>query len=288
MLGFSVGPKHYLATPTNNILYGEATRSISVHEKRLFMGFLVMALVVVGLWPPINRVRVAYALALIIAIDVSFAQRGILLGWLYDNILIYRGLRVPARFGQIALLGAAVLAGFGLVRVIDWLRHNRAAWLTPGLTIIGGGVVLEYLMFPLPLVPIATAPTETAQWLLTQPAGPIINLPVSAGVESAARPVEPLYQYESTFHWRPMFNGYSGNMPARYVLAKPTVATFPADSALATLRQLGISFAIVHERYYGREAYRDVVTAASARRDLIAYGPFADGEYETRAYRILK
>jgi len=289
MLGFSVGPKHYLATPNNNILYGAATKSISVHEKRLFMGFLVMALVVVGLWPPINRVRVAYALALIIAIDVSFAQRGILLGWLYDNILIYRGLRVPARFGQIALLGAGVLAGFGLVRVIGWTREHRAAWVRPALTAIAAVVALEYLMFPQALVPIATAPNETALWLRTQPPGPIINLPVSSPEQLAAeRPIEPLYQYESIFHWRAMFNGYSGNAPAQYVLAKPTAAAFPTDTALATLRQFGIGYAIVHERYYGRTAYRDVVAAAGARGDLIAYGPFADGEYETRAYRILK
>ena len=288
MLGFSVGPKHYLATPNNNVLYGALTKPISVHEKRLFMGFLVMALVVVALWPPIDRLRVAYALALVIAVDVSFAQRGLLLGWLYDNIPIYRGLRVPARFGQLALLAAGVLAGFGLVRVMSWIRTNRAAWFTPALSLIGAVVILEYLMFPLPLVPIATAPSETAQWLRTQPPGPIVNLPVQSSVEAAERPIEPIFQYESTFHWRPMFNGYSGNAPAQYVLAKPAVATFPTDPALATLRKFGIEFAIVHERYYGREAYRDVVAAAARRTDLIAYGPFADGEYETRAYRLLK
>jgi len=288
LLGFSVGPKHYLATPANNILYGAATQSISVHEKRLFMGFLVMALVVAGLWPPISRVRIAYALALVIAVDVSFAQRGLLLGWLYDHVVIYRGLRVPARFGQIALLAAGILAGFGLVRVLDWVRMRRPHLLRSVTAAIGAIVVLEYLMYPQVLVPIDTTPSAVAAWLDTQPPAPIINLPVSAGVESAARPIEPLYQYESTFHWRQMFNGYSGNLPASYVLAKPTVAAFPADSAIATLRELGIGVAIIHERYYGREAYRDVVAAARARRDLVAFGPFTDGEYEVRVYRILK
>jgi len=288
MLGFSVGPKHYLATPNNNILYGALTRSISVHEKRLFMGFLVMGLVIVGLWPPLNRVRVAYALILIIAIDISFAQRSLLFGWLYDNVLIYRGLRVPARFGQIALLGAGVLAGFGLTRVIDWIQHNRAAWMKPAVAAMAGVVILEYLMFPQALIPIETKPMAVTEWLRTQPAGPIVNLPVLYGADAAARPLEPLYQYESTFHWRPMFNGYSGNAPGRYVLAKPTVATFPAEGALSTLRQFGIAFAIVHERHYGREAYRNVITAAAARSDLIGYGPFADGEFEVRAYRLLK
>lgn len=288
MLGFSVGPKHYLATPNNNVLYGDATKSISVHEKRLFMGFVVMALVVVGVWPPISRFRLAYAVALIIAIDVSFAQRGFLLGWLYDNIPIYRGLRVPARIGQVALLAAGVLAGFGLVRVIGWIRERRAHWLKPAVTMIAAAVVLEYLMFPLALIPIDTKPGEIAQWLKSQPPGPIVNLPVQSSAEAAERPIEPIFQYESTFHWRPMFNGYSGNAPGQYVLAKPAVATFPTEPALATLRKFGIEFAIVHERYYGREAYRDVVAAAAARTDLVAYGPFRDGEFETRAYRLLK
>jgi hypothetical protein len=286
MLGFSAGPKHYLATPTNNILYGAATERISIHEKRLFMGFLVMVLIGIGLWPPLNRVRVAYALALLITIDISFAQRGFLLGWLYDHVFIYRGLRVPPRIGQVGLMAAAVLAGFGLVRAIGWIRERRSSWTRPAMTIVGAVVVLEYLMYPQTLVPIATMPSPTTEWLLAQPAMPIINLPVSAG-ESVQRPVEPLYEYESIFHWRPMFNGYSGNVNLRYSLAKPTVETFPSEPALATLRELGVGFAIIHERHYGREAYRDVVAAASARRDLIAYGPFADGEYETRAYRLL-
>lgn len=288
MLGFSVGPKHYLATTPNNILYGAATASISVHEKRLFMGFLVMALMAVGLWPPLNRTRVAYALALAVAVDVSFAQRGWLLGWLYDHVMIYRGLRVPARFGQIALVSAAVLAGFGVVRVLGWVRQWRPRLRTPVLLAIGGIVMLEYLMYPLALVPVPTAPSESSAWLRSQPPAPVVNLPVPKEKDTSLGPVEPYYQFESTFHWRPMFNGYSGSFPSFYVLAKPAVESFPSDAALAKLRDIGIVYAIVHERYYGRERYRDVLAAAGARRDLVAYGPFADGEYEIRIYRLLK
>jgi hypothetical protein len=218
MLGFSVGPKHYLATTPNNVLYGAATSSISVHEKRLFMGFMVMGLMAVGLWPPINRIRVAYALALAIAVDVSFAQRGFLLGWLYDHVLIYRGLRVPARFGQIALLAAGVLAGFGLVRVLGWLQRRRPEWRRPALGVIGGAVVLEYLMFPPAFMPIATTPSESSAWLAAQPPAPVVNLPLPRERDTSLGPVEPLYQFESTFHWRPMFNGSAAVSPP-YVLA---------------------------------------------------------------------
>jgi hypothetical protein len=131
------------------------------------------------------------------------------------------------------------------------------------------------------VVPIATRPSEATVWLQSQPPGPVINLPLGG-------PVEPLYQYESTFHWRPMLNGYSGSAPSSYVAAMPVVGAFPSDVALDKLRSAGVAFAIVHERHYGREAYRRIVAAASARSDLVAYGPFADEEYETRVYRILK
>ena len=288
MLGFSAGPKHYLATPINNVLYGAATASISVHEKRLFMGFVVMALVVIGLWPPWNRVRVAYALALAIAIDVSFAQRGFLLGWLWDHVVVYRGLRVPPRFEQIGLLAAAVLAGFGLVRVLGWIQQRRPTLRRPLVGAIGALVVLEYLMYPQPLVAVATSPGAASDWLLQQPPAPIVNYPMSETIDPAHPPIEPLYQYESTFHWRPMFNGYSGNLPLEYFQTKPVLVTFPADGAIQKLNEIGIQYAIVHERYYDRATYRAIVTAAGARRDLVAYGPFADGEYETRIYRILK
>ncbi len=268
MLGFSAGPKHYLATTPNNILYGAATAPISVHEKRLFMGFLVMALMVVGVWPPLNRTRVAYALALAIAVDVSFAQRGLLLGWLWDHVVIYRGLRVPARFGQIALLAAAVLAGFGVVRVLDWLRRRRPTLRRPVLAAIGSVVLLEYLMYPLALVPVSTKASESSVWLRSQPPAPIVNLPMPKDRDSTLDRVEFLYEFESTFHWRPMLNGYTGTHPTYYVLAKGAVEDFPSDAAVDKMREIGIVYAVVHERYYGRERYRDVTTAAQLRQDL--------------------
>jgi len=288
LLGFSVGPKHYLATTPNNVLYGAATASISVHEKRLFMGALVMLLMVVGLWPPLDRTRIAYAIVLAIAVDISFAQRGLLLGWLYDHVVLYRGLRVPARFGQIALLAAGVLTGFGVVRVLAWVRRRRPSLIPAALAGIGGIVILEYLMFPLALVPVTTTASASSAWLAQQAPGPIVNLPLPSERATTLDSIEPRYEYESTFHWRPMFNGYSGSTPGAYILTKPAIAEFPSDAAIAKLHELGITFVLVHERYYGRSLYRDVVAAAGLRSDLVAYGPFGDGEYETRAYRLLK
>ena len=288
--GFSVGPKHYLVATPNNVLYGQATKSISVHERRLFMGFLVMGLMVAGLWPPINRVRIAYAMALAIAVDISFAHRGLLLGWLYDHVSVYQGLRVPTRIGQLALLAAAVLAGFGVARVLSWIEARRSHLVRRAFLVICLVVGAEYLMYPVPLVPVPTQASASSAWLRDQPAAPVAVLPVPRhNVDWRRFIIESRYEFESIFHWRPLVNGYSGFLPPSFYVNNERLLGFPSDEAVAHLRQLGVGYVVVREKYYGRYDYRKVVEAADRRSDLRGVGPFQEGEFETRIYlSILK
>jgi hypothetical protein len=285
LLGYGIGPKHYLASMPNSVVYGRLTASITRHEKVLFPGFLVMALVGIGLWPPFSRTRVAYALMAMIAIDVSFAQRGLLLGWLYDHVFVYRGLRVPGRFGQLILLSAGVLAGFGVRRVADWIGTHRPRWTKAALGVIGGVIVLEYLSFPMALAQVDTRPGEVYRWLREQPAGVVAEFPVPKEPRLGFR--EGFFEYQSTFHWFPLVNGYSGHYPDPYIFMIRAVEDFPSDRAVATLRRDGVNYVLVHERFYDPERYRALVRDADARSDLAGYGPFADGEFRVRAYRVL-
>ena len=287
MRGFSAGPRHYLVTTPIQFLYGAATASISVHERRLFMGYLVMGLMVVGLWPPISRVRIAYAIALAIAVDISFAQRGLLLGWLYDHVPIYQGLRVPTRIGQLSLLSAAVLAGFGVARVLAWVHARRPQSVRRVFVAMCAIVGLEYVMYPLPLVPVSTSASASSAWLLEQPAAPITVFPVPRHFDDWRRfIIDSRYEFESTFHWRPLTNGYSGFQPAEYFKNNRLLLDFPSDTAVARLRELGVGYAVVYRRYYSSDEYAQVIQAANARPDLTPFGPFPDGEFETRIYRI--
>ena len=70
-----------------------------------------------ALWPPLDRKRLAYLAALLLSIDLSFGPRGLTYGLLREHILLYEGLRAPARAAQIALLMVAILAGFALARL---------------------------------------------------------------------------------------------------------------------------------------------------------------------------
>src|SRR5262249_21257891 len=56
---------------------------------------------------------VAYAIGLLVAFDMSLGFNGITYGLLYEYVLPFRGLRIPARMGVMVGFSLAVLAGYG-------------------------------------------------------------------------------------------------------------------------------------------------------------------------------
>jgi hypothetical protein len=272
---YAAGPAHYLAATPDNVVYGGLTSRFGRHEKYLFPGLATIALT-----------RLAYAVVLVVAIDLSFGPRGPASGWLRDHVMYFRGLRAPARAGQIVLLAAGVLAGFGLTRVMQ--RWNATAAVARRAAAVAVGVclllVIEFMTWPRVLVPVETRATAVYDWLRTQPAGVLAEVPL---------PVPPAelglfsgqFDFLSTFHWRPMINGYSGTYPGHYVRLLAETRDFPSDTSLAALRGAGVTHLIVHERFLGRDRYEAVTAALDARVDLEAFGPFPEGTMRAAAYR---
>ncbi len=285
LVAYSAGPKHYLAAMPDSVLYGRLTGGIGSAEKRLFVGFSVMALVGFALWRRGDRTALAYGAVLALAVAGSFGHRGLVFMWLRDAVFLYRGLRVPARLGHIVLLAAAVLAGCGFARFQAWLRGRRPrlAAAAPAIAclVIGG----EYLARPAALTPLETAPSPVYRWLQSQPDGVVAEFPFPR--TPADVPREGLVMYRSTFHWKPMVNGYSGFYPGTYQDLWTALELFPSDAAVAALNARGVTHLIVHEREYGRARYREVVLGLAARRDVEAFGPFREPGGEVRAYRLL-
>ena len=65
------------------------------------------------------RVRLAYALGLLLALDVSLGFNGLIYRGLYDYFLPFKALRVPARMGLMVGFSLAVLAGYGAARIAE-------------------------------------------------------------------------------------------------------------------------------------------------------------------------
>ncbi len=96
----------YLAPAEFNAMYGRVFARFITPERQLFQGFAAVVLAIVGLWPPVTRTRVAYALGLLTAVELSFGFNGIVYRTLYEYVLPFRALRIPARM--------AIMASFSL------------------------------------------------------------------------------------------------------------------------------------------------------------------------------
>ena len=281
---YAAGPRHYLASMPDSLIAGKLTGPLGRPEKRLSPGFIALGLALLALWPPLTRTTIAYALVLAVAVDLSFGPRGLAFEWLRDHIVLYRGLRAPARMGQVALLGFAALAAIGCVRLQAWLATRR---LPAGaiVTLLVLVAFAEYLVAPRSLVAVPTEAPPAYQWVRGQADAVVAKLPMPTRRTAPLHEAE--FQFLSTFHWRPLVNGYSGNWSMRQVRLLDRVEGFPDDASLEALGSAGATHVLVHERHYGRDPYRRIVSQLAARTDVQPLGRFDDDGFEIAAYRLM-
>jgi hypothetical protein len=273
--------RNYIGPPEDNLLFGRVLKPFADGERRLFPGFTAMALAALALW---TRRRdpavIAYGLGLALAFDLSLGFNGISYRVLYDYVLPFRGLRIPARMGIIVGFSLAVLAGFGTARLIR-------RWGPRVAVIIAAVMVLEYASKPLDLRQIPTAPPESYADILRDRG----DGPRTALFEFPASPYDdPTYMYYSTFHWQHLVNGYSGFFPPSYGRVVNAMKEFPSQASIDAMKAHGARYLVVHgERLYGAR-YEELLPQLDARHDLAlvsrrpAFGP--DGHKEISLYRI--
>ncbi|MCI0409590.1 MAG: hypothetical protein L0191_13690, partial [Acidobacteria bacterium] len=78
----------------------------------------------------------------------------------------------------------------------------------------------------------------------------IVELPLGAGdrLHLNAR-----YMLWSTWHWRPIVNGYSTFPPPSYRELAEKLQTFPDSVGVETLQRKGVRYVILHRDLYLRE-----------------------------------
>jgi hypothetical protein len=250
VVGYSARPMDFLSAPANNVLYGW-TDALASNERHLFPGIVATLLLVVGLWPPLDRTRAVHAAALAFALLLTLGVNGPIYRLLYDWVLPFRGLRVPARADILVLLGTSVLAGFGLTRLMRAMTSQRMAAMAAVAAVTLASV--ECLARPTLIEANPTASVWYA-WLRTVPDAVVFEWPVTVPWRLYdMRDVR--YMYRSTLHWRPMLNGYSGHYPESYVKLLYTMRDFPYTQALIDLRRRGATVLILHDVEGSRPSY---------------------------------
>jgi hypothetical protein len=275
---FSAAPIDYLSSPRVNRLWGWTSTTLTTREgdeTHLFPGACALVLAAIGLWPPISRVRVAYAAALLIAIDLSLGFNGYSYRLLFDLSQVFRGLRATARFAAFVQLTIALFAADGFTRLLVRALPRRAmtALLVAG---VSGILIAEYSNRPLPLVRMATRPSTLSLWLRQQPpAAVLLELPLPRLDALPGR--DPHYQFESTFHWHPLVNGYTSFVPPRYAHFLDWMFTFPDDRSIGALRASGADLIIVHPQWFDKQrSPQDTVAWLQHQPDFRFEGAFAD------------
>ncbi|HEY2434779.1 MAG TPA: hypothetical protein VGI12_19055 [Vicinamibacterales bacterium] len=190
-------------------------------------------------------------------------------GWLYHVFPPMQGLRAAARFGNLFLLGMAILAGYGAAGI------RRPAVAIALIVLVNA----EALRAPFTYQPFAGIPSVYA--LLRDEPGPVVV---------AEQPFYPpwavflngSYVLNSTAHWRPLMNGYSGYTPDTYHQYANAFWYFPQEWAIKAMKDAGVTHVVVHPAAFRRD-HQEVVPLLDARSDFELLGIGAD---DVRLYRL--
>jgi hypothetical protein len=197
-------------------------------------------------------------------------------GWVYRFFPPMQGLRAAARFGNLFLLAMSMLAGVGLAQVRR--RYGSSA----AIAAVGVAAVLlaniEALRAPFEYRAFTGIPRLYAL-LADEPHVVLAEVPFyprQAVFENAE------YVLNSTAHWKPLMNGYSGYTPAGYVNYANVFWYFPREYAIDAMKRAGVTHVMVHPERFGHEA-RDVVAVLEKRSDFELMGVGTRG---LRLYRL--
>jgi len=278
---YSAVPQDYLVAHPRNVLMGPLSAGFGSQERELYMGVVTPIVAIAALWPPVSAARIGYAVGLAVAFELSLGTNGKLYPWMREHLLPFRGLRVPARMAIVVGLALAVLVGYAVAR-ISRAGTSRTAQIAV-VVVIAAAIAAEYRS-RLPLRIVWVRPAPVYDTLTSHPDAVLLELPLIAPDVA----LEPIYMYFSTFHWHPLANGYSGFSPPAYGELLHRMKSFPDDASLATIRDRGVEYVIVHGSFYRPGEYRQLIAAMDQRADLHFESQTRWEARETRVYRVVK
>ena len=185
------------------------------------------------------RVRMC-AIAAVGCLIVSMAGRASFYPALHEMIPLLQAVRVQAHLGQLVLILIAVLAGFGAAALAR--RWGGAKWWYAAAPALVVAVNAETLRAPIGFVWFDRVPA-VYDALVPERRAVVVEVPFPmAGQWFLNGP----YMVNSTRHWHPILNGYSGFRPESYERSYQAAREFPSDQSLIKLHELGVTHVVVH------------------------------------------
>jgi hypothetical protein len=256
--------RNYLSTPAR-VHYGTWSFRWFGGSAALFPGLsgLVLAAIAVVSGTAFSDRRARMALAFgAVGMVLSFGPAIPGYATLYYLVPALQGIRNVARFGYLTIVAVAVLAGFGLALVSR--RWQQARWLPTAVAAAIVAVNVDTFVAPVgyvradPILPLYKR-------LLKAPGTVVVEFPFYPPDRTF---FNAPYLLNSTRHWRPILNGYSGLVPASYEAHYRDLRGFPDEHAIATLRNAGVTDVVVHEVELRARSGEDAANAVRLSNDL--------------------
>ncbi|MEW6186474.1 MAG: discoidin domain-containing protein [Thermodesulfobacteriota bacterium] len=157
----------------------------------------------------------------------------------------FDGLRVSSRFFIFVLLPLALFASLGFKTLKERMKGKGFRVV---LAIVPLLLLLEYLAVPLPVypVPVKDQVPPVYDWLKKYGgSSAVIELPLpQPWVNMAA--VEAPRAYFSCYHWKRLFNGYSGFFPPVYFEMLYRMSEGVSRETIRDMQALGIGWLVFH------------------------------------------
>jgi|GEM_PF-4015925 len=167
--------------------------------------------------------------------------------FIYRFVPITHFMRTPSRMNILVLLCLAIASAliFSQVKI--------KSKILPSLAVI---FVSFFILFESHDIFLAKALVKKGECLPAGEAGPPIFEEMKKDQDIKALAVLPVpedhgknaeYMLDSAcWGYKPLFNGYSGYFPGKYGANAKTIATFPSDESLATMKKLGITHMLAY------------------------------------------
>jgi hypothetical protein len=248
----------FLATPSRlytylrTIWFGPFQRE---PDAFLFPGLLVLVLAVIAI-VRINRgVRlrdnwtVFYLLIAVLA-TMMFIERPFEI-WRYVHGLPgFSFIRIPSRFVILTMLALAVLAGIGFDRILG--NASRTA-RTIGMFVVAALLLGEAAVYPMSGVPFTLDVPAIDRWLAAQPKPFVfaeVPVPDPSDMGALERQQTQAMRHAMS-HWQKTIHGYSSLRRPLHDRLYQELAQFPDPPSVDSLRELGVSYVVVHTEDYG-------------------------------------
>jgi hypothetical protein len=226
-------------------------------ENTLFIGYSAICLALIGLatiWRHNWRMGVTAIFLILTGYVFALGFFSTFLGiklplyYLSEKISFFSAIRAPQRFALLIYFGILILSSYGFIALSTKLGYKIKALAMGVLACV---FILEVYPAKLPFAPIPTYTPSAIDQEIAKLSNQnntkykILHLPIYT-----ARPGYPTqeatYMVDSTLHWNPILNGFSGAEPIGFKADMMKLAQLPQPEALRVLADRGVTAIALH------------------------------------------